>query len=218
MRTSGPVCVLYVLKVPWLLGRTRPLHSPGESVLEIRFHGRGGQGTVVAAEILSKAAFRQGHHVQSFPFFGVERRGAPVTAYARIDDRPVRIKTSITSPDVVVVLDPSLLRSTPVTDGLRSGGTVLLNASKAPEGSTVPAGRLAIVDASAIATRHGIGSRTAPIVNTAVLGALCRVVSVVTLDSMVEAIRESVPAKPDENIAAAREGYEALWIPEEVPA
>lgn len=187
-------------------------------MLEIRFHGRGGQGTVIAAEILSKAAFKEGRNVQSFPFFGVERRGAPVTAYARIDDRPVRVKTSVTAPNVVIVLDPSLLRTVPVTAGLQPGGTILTNLPGHSDAPSLEADRIAIVDASEIATRHGLGSRTAPIVNTAVLGALCRVISEVSLDPMLDAIRESVPVAAEANVAAARDGYDAVTILKEVPA
>ena len=88
-------------------------------MIEIRFHGRGGQGAVLASELLAQAAFLDGKMPQSFPFFGVERRGAPVTAYARIDSKPIGLRTSIRSPDVVVVLDPGLLASTPVAAGRR---------------------------------------------------------------------------------------------------
>ncbi|EQD62299.1 hypothetical protein B1B_07325, partial [mine drainage metagenome] len=96
-------------------------------MLEIRFHGRGGQGAVVASELLAEAVFLDGKVAQSFPFFGVERRGAPVTAFTRIEDHPIQIRSFIEEPDVVVVLDPGLLRDTPVTEGLKPGGLLLVN-------------------------------------------------------------------------------------------
>jgi len=96
-------------------------------MIEIRIHGRGGQGAVIASEVLAMAAFREGKHVTSFPAFGVERRGAPVAAFTRIDDRPIRLKCEIYAPDHVVVLDPSLLQVVDVTAGLKPGGWILVN-------------------------------------------------------------------------------------------
>ena len=177
-------------------------------VLEIRFHGRGGQGTVVASELLAHAAFLDGKSPQSFPFFGVERRGAPVTAYTRIDDRPIGVRTSITHPDVVVVLDPGLLRTTPVADGLKEGGLLLVNSPHPVEELEAPAGvRRASLDAVRIALAHGLGTTMLPIVNTAVLGALARATGAVSLEALSRAIEQFVPARPDENRLAAREGY-----------
>ncbi|MFI5413715.1 MAG: 2-oxoacid:acceptor oxidoreductase family protein, partial [Candidatus Lutacidiplasmatales archaeon] len=142
-------------------------------MIEIRFHGRGGQGAVLASELLAQAAFLDGKAPQSFPFFGVERRGSPVTAFARIDDKPIRVRTSITQPDIVVVLDPGLLKSTPVADGLRPGGLLLINSRHPPAEILAPPGaRRATVDASRIALAHGLGSVTMPVVNTVMLGAL----------------------------------------------
>ena len=103
-------------------------------MIEIRFHGRGGQGAVVASNILAEAAFMEGKDVCSFPFFGVERRGAPVTAFTRVDSRPIRVKSGIYAPDHVIVLDPSLLKAVDVLAGLKKGGIVLVNThSKAAE-------------------------------------------------------------------------------------
>ena len=178
-------------------------------LIEVRFHGRGGQGVVVASEVLANAAFRIGFEVSAFPFFGVERRGAPVTAYARIDNRPIRIKSSIYWPDYVVVLDSSLLRGVDVLEGLKQGGSVLINY---PEGKKLegisPRFRYFVLDATAVATSHGIGSRTAPIVNTAIMGGFAKMCDAVTLDSILESIRELAPAKEEENVAAAKEAYE----------
>ena len=178
-------------------------------MIEVRFHGRGGQGVVVASEVLANAAFRMGFEVSAFPFFGVERRGAPVTAYTRIDSRPIRTKSSIYWPDYVVVLDSSLLKGIDVLEGLKQGGSVLINY---PEGKKLenvsPRFHHFVLDATAVASAHGIGSQTAPIVNTAIMGGFAKMCDVVTLDSVLESIRELAPAKEEENVAAAKEAYE----------
>ena len=172
---------------------------------------------MIAAELLARAAFREGKSVQSFPFFGVERRGAPVTAFSRIDDRPIRLRTSITTPDIVVVLDPGLLKGVPVTAGARPGGLLLVNTERTPDRLGIPFdGRVATVDATSIAIAHGLGSLTQPIVNTAILGALARVGGFVGIESVVAAITEAVPAKPEENAAAARDAYAGVLTPAEV--
>lgn len=177
-------------------------------MIEIRFHGRGGQGAVVASELLAQAAFLDGLEPQSFPFFGVERRGAPVTAYARIDRRPIVLRSRITSPDVVVVLDPGLLKAVPVTLGLKPEGLLLVNSPSPPASlGTSFAGSRASVDATAIALELGLGTTSTPIVNTAVLGALARATGAVTLGSLTGAIERFVPTKPEENRQAAERGY-----------
>ncbi len=187
--------------------------SPSQlgTMIEIRFHGRGGQGAVIASELLAQAAFLDGKWPQSFPFFGVERRGAPVTAYARIDSEPIRVRTEITSPDVVVVLDPGLLATTPVADGLKPGGLLLVN-TRQPAGEIVaPSGvHRAAVDATRIALDHTLGSAMMPIVNTAILGALARTSGAVSLEALSRAIDQFVPTKPEENRLAARAGYTAV--------
>jgi 2-oxoisovalerate/pyruvate ferredoxin oxidoreductase gamma subunit len=192
-------------------------------MIEIRFHGRGGQGAVVASELLAQAAFLDGREPQSFPFFGVERRGAPVTAYARVDARPIALRTRVTEPDVVVVLDPGLLRTVPVTLGLKPAGTLIVNSPLPPASLERSfAGRRASLDATAIALELHLGSPATPIVNTAVLGALARVSGVVSLPSLLEAVRRFVPTKADENARAADRGYHDVAVVEprrvEVPA
>ncbi|MGA8543533.1 MAG: 2-oxoacid:acceptor oxidoreductase family protein [Thermoplasmata archaeon] len=178
------------------------------SVIEIRFHGRGGQGAVIASELLAQAAFLDGKEPQSFPFFGVERRGAPVTAYARIDDRTIQLRTSIERPDVVVVLDPGLLRTTPVIVGLKEGGLLLVNTPQPPETLVAPPSvRRATVDATRIALDHGLGTPSTPIVNTAMLGALAKVTGVVSLDAIHAAVAQFVPSHRPENALASEDGY-----------
>lgn len=174
---------------------------------------------MLAAEILAKAAFLEGKHPQSFPFFGVERRGAPVTAYSRIDDKPVGVRTSITEPDVVVVLDASLLKAVNVTAGLKKDGLLVANTHSPPEAlGKLFAGRVATVDATAIAIAHGLGSRAVPILNTAMLGALVQASGVVRLESVLTAIESSVPAKPTENRAAATDAAKNLRVLQKVVA
>lgn len=178
---------------------------------EIRFHGRGGQGAVVASNILAVAFFLEGRYVQAFPAFGVERRGAPVEAYVRVDECKVVLRTNVYHPDHVVVLDPTLIEVVDVTRGLPAGGTLLLNTDRAPDAYPGLAGfRACCVDASRIALRHGLGSRTHPIVNTAILGAFARATGLVSLDAVCRAIREEVPSHHEENAAAAREAYDGV--------
>ncbi len=179
---------------------------------ELRIHGRGGQGAVIASKLLASALFLEGKAVQSFPAFGVERRGAPVTAFLRVDEEPIRLRCEITEPDDLIVLDPTLIAAVDVTAGLKSGGTVLINSEHSPEacGDLARRFRLATVDASAIARRHGLGSKTQPIVNTAILGAFAAFSGLVSLESVCRAIAEEVPLKSEDNVAAAREAAGAV--------
>ena len=178
-------------------------------MIEVRFHGRGGQGVVVASEVLANAAFKMGFEVSAFPFFGVERRGAPVTAFTRLDKKPIRIKSSIYEPDYVVVLDSSLMRGVDVLEGLRPGGKVLINYPDGKKLEGLPTKySYFVVDATSIALSHGLGSSTAPIVNTAIMGGFACVCDTVSIDSIVESIREEAPVKEEENVAAAREAYD----------
>ncbi len=186
-------------------------------MIEIRFHGRGGQGAVIASELLAQAAFLEGKHPQSFPFFGVERRGAPVTAYTRIDDKPISVRTSITAPDIVVVLDAGLMRTINVMAGLKREGLLLVNTDATPDNiDRTFQGRLATVDATAIALSQGLGSKATPIVNTAILGALARASGVVSLDAVVKAVVKFVPAKQEANAVAAITAHRQVSVLETV--
>jgi 2-oxoacid:acceptor oxidoreductase gamma subunit (pyruvate/2-ketoisovalerate family) len=185
----------------------------GYSMVEIRFHGRGGQGAVKGSDILAMAAFKEGKEVQSFPFFGVERRGAPVTAYTRISDEEIRIHCYIYEPDILVVLDPTLIGAVPITDGLKSKGTIIVNTERQPDSftfSNVENPIIHTVDCSSIALKNGLGTKAAPIVNTAILGAVAKVTDLVKIESIVESIREKLPLKKDENVSAAMETYESI--------
>ncbi|MFN3821439.1 MAG: 2-oxoacid:acceptor oxidoreductase family protein, partial [bacterium] len=168
------------------------------------------------SKLLAVAAFKEGRFVQAFPTFGVERRAAPVKAFVRIDDKPILLRTQIYTPDYVVVMDPSLIQMEDVTQGLKPGGMVLINSHRAPEDYPLSNHyRVVTVDASAIAVRHGLGSLTQPIVNTAILGAVAKVFKIVGIDAVVAAIEEEVSIKTQANVAAAREAYEAAVAPEE---
>ncbi len=182
-------------------------------MIEIRFHGRGGQGAVKGSDILAIAAFKEGKEIQAFPFFGVERRGAPVTAFTRIDDRPIRIHSYIYEPHVLVVLDPTLIGAVPLTDGLQSDGSIILNTTKHPDEfdfSHLQNPHIFTVDCSSIALKYGLGSKESPIVNTTILGAVAKATKLVSIDSIVEAIKEKIPVKPEENGQAARESYQLV--------
>lgn len=181
---------------------------------ELRIHGRGGQGAVVASKFLAAALFREGKSVQSFPAFGVERRGAPVTAFLRLSDGPIYLRCEITEPDDLIVLDPTLVEAVDVTTGLKPGGRVVINSEKEPEEyvELIQRFRVATVDANAIARRHELGSKTQPIVNTAILGAFARATGIVKLDSVCDAIAEDVPLQPEENVKAAREAAAAVRL------
>ena len=173
---------------------------------ELRFHGRGGQGAVIASKLLASALFLEGRSVQSFPAFGVERRGAPVVAYLRVSDEPILLRCEVTAPDDLVILDPTLIGAVDVTAGLAPGGSILINSELKPEAypDLHRRFRVATVDASAIARRHGLGSKTQPIVNTAILGAFAIVSGLVSLDAVCRAIEGEVPQRASDNIAAAR--------------
>ena len=182
-------------------------------MVEIRFHGRGGQGAVLASRVLAAAAFLTDRYVQAFPAFGLERRGAPILAFTRIGDQPIRTRTQIYEPDHVVVLDASLLRLVNVTQGMKPNGWVVVNTDKPPEVlQNLNGFRVAAVNASEIALRHRLGSAVAPIVNTAILGAFARATELITPDDLEEAIRRNVTIKPDKNVLACREAYQAVAL------
>jgi 2-oxoacid:acceptor oxidoreductase gamma subunit (pyruvate/2-ketoisovalerate family) len=184
-------------------------------MIEIRIHGRGGQGAVVASQILAKAAFLEGRYVQAFPQFGVERRGAPVLAFARVSDEPIRLRTHVYHPDHVIVLDPALMDYVDVTTGLDPKGWIVINSPLPPESFPLnESWNLATVAATAIAARHGIGTKTQPIVNTTMVGAFARVTGLVRLEHLERAIGESVPARAEANQEANREAYESVVIRE----
>jgi pyruvate ferredoxin oxidoreductase gamma subunit len=180
-------------------------------MLQIRIHGRGGQGVVTAAEMLSLAAFEQGRHAQAFPSFGSERTGAPVVAYCRIDDHEIRLREPILAPDVLIVQDPTLLHQVDVFQGLKSDGWVLINTRRSFDalgltdiGRHFRHERLTTVPASEIALKH-LGR---PLPNAALLGGFAALSGLVTLDAVVHAIRHTFAgAVGEQNVAAAAEAH-----------
>ena len=181
-------------------------------LVEIRWHGRGGQGAVTSAELLAQAAINEGKYAQAFPSFGPERRGAPVLAFVRIDSKqPIRVRAEITQPDVVVVLDPGLLRIVKVTSGLKSNGMVIINTGKQAEQIRQEFSinwSLATIDATKIA-RELLG---APIVNTTMIGALVKATGVVKLESLFEPLRHRFERLAERNINAMKRAYEETVV------
>jgi len=181
-------------------------------LIEIRWHGRGGQGAVTSAELVAQAAINEGKYAQAFPAFGAERRGAPVVAFIRINsDEPIRVRAEVAEPDVVVVLDPGLLRIENVTSGLKANGMVVVNTKKQPEQIRQDFSinwSLATVDATTIA-RELLG---VPIVNTSMVGALLRATGVVKLESLFEPLRQRFGRLAERNINAMKRAYEETLV------
>jgi pyruvate ferredoxin oxidoreductase gamma subunit len=187
-------------------------------VFEVRWHGRGGQGAVTAAVLLAEAAYLyEGYGgVAAAPSFGAERRGAPVSASTRIDSRPILRRSQVTHPDIVVVLDESLLDVEDVTAGIKAGGTVVVNTANGRLadrfGRTL---RVGLADASAAAQEMGLLASGSVVVNTAILGALCRTTGVVKIDSIAQAILARFNGQAGErNAQAARIAYEQTAVRE----
>jgi pyruvate ferredoxin oxidoreductase gamma subunit len=176
-------------------------------LLEIRFHGRGGQGGVTAANILVDAAILEGKYAQAFPHFGAERRGAPVVAFARISDKPIQIHSRIENPDIVVVLDPKIFDLVDVLEGLKPGGVVVANSVRRPAQN--PQYKYYCVNATQIARDLGLVVSGWPVVNTTMLGALVKATGVVSLDSIKRAIMNNFKGRLGEvNAKAAEQAYE----------
>jgi pyruvate ferredoxin oxidoreductase gamma subunit len=172
-------------------------------IVEIRFHGRGGQGAVTAANLLVDAAIREGKYAQAFPHFGAERRGAPVVAFARISDRPIQVHSQIERPDIVVVLDPRLFEITDVISGLKDGGIIVANAKENPVNDKRY--KVYCVDATRIARELGLVVSGWPVVNTTMLGALSKATGVVSIESIKWAITNYFTGRLGEANALAAE-------------
>lgn len=183
--------------------------------IEMRIHGRGGQGAVVASLILAKAFHIEGYYVQSFPEFGVERRGSPVHAYLRVDKEHIYERTKIYRPNQLIVLDYSILNFIDVAKDISSDSIILINTSKEPSQIDLSLKyKVATVDASAIAVKHKIGTSTNPIANTSILGSYAKFSGLISLESLKEAIKESFSeSKANDNIAAVEEAYEKVLLP-----
>ncbi len=182
-------------------------------MFQIRIHGRGGQGVVSAAEMLSIAAFEEGRHSQAVPSFGSERMGAPVVAYVRIDDKEIELREPVLDPDLLIIQDPTLFGAIDVFAGLRDDGYVLLNTNKTlaelgieEATNRLPAGHVATVPATELALKH----LRRPTPNTVLLGAFTAMSDTVRLESVCDAIMKKFPGKIGEmNVAAAKAAHQA---------
>jgi len=180
-------------------------------MFQVRIHGRGGQGVVSGAEMLSVAAFREGRYAQAFPSFGSERMGAPVMAFCRIDDKAIRLREPVLNPDALIVQDPTLLHQVELFKGLHPGGYMLINSTRGFEELGLAefvrefhASRLCTVPATEIALRH-VGR---PVPNAALLGGFAALSRQIRLESLVAAIRDKFrDSLADKNIAAATEAH-----------
>jgi len=178
---------------------------------EIRIHGRGGQGGVTAAEVLASAAFKEGKWVQAIPFFGAERRGAPVKAFARLSDEPILVRSQVYNPDYVMVLDETLLDIVDVAEGLKKDGIVIVNTTKRPKEISLKQGRVATVDATGIALELQLVVAGLPVLNTTMLGAFAKATDEIKLESVIKAIKEEWSgAAGEKNAKAAALAYERL--------
>jgi pyruvate ferredoxin oxidoreductase gamma subunit len=178
-------------------------------MLEIRIHGRGGQGAVTAAQILAISAFYDGKQSQAFPKFGVERRGAPVEAFCRIDEKTINVRSQVYTPDLILVLEPSLMEAVDVTAGLKDGGTIIVNTSQPVTDKKYSKFKVFCVDASKIA----LEIFKADIVNTAILGAFSKVTGLVSVGAIDKSVEERFAAKPavvDLNKKAIQTVYEQV--------
>lgn len=183
-----------------------------KELLEVRFHGRGGQGVVTASRLLAEAALLEGKFVQGFPLFGPEREGAPVKAFTRISSSPIRTRSQIYTPDIVVVLDPTLVRVENVVDGLKDGGWLIVNTAKRPEAVKSEVGAKVKV-ATVNATRIALEIFGAPRVNAPILGSLVRAVQLVKLDSLMKAARSAFSGRTAEsNIRAIERAYKETML------
>jgi pyruvate ferredoxin oxidoreductase gamma subunit len=181
-------------------------------MFQIRIHGRGGQGVVSGAEMLSVAAFLEGRYAQAFPSFGSERMGAPVMAFCRIDDKEIRLREPVLAPDALIVQDPTLLHQVDLFEGLSARGYILINSTRTFDElglggfvRGVQRYRLCTLPATELALKH-VG-RALP--NAALLGGFAAISGVVSLNSVIAAIREKFPAViAEKNVAAATAAFE----------
>lgn len=180
-------------------------------MFQVRIHGRGGQGVVSGAEMLSVAAFLEGRYAQAFPSFGSERMGAPVMAFCRIDDREIRLREPVIDPDALIIQDPTLLHQVDLFKGLPAKGYIVINSTRgfdeiglAEFARLHDPARLCTVPATELALKHV----NRPVPNAALLGAFAALSGQIRLDSLVAAIRDKFPrAIADANVAAASEAY-----------
>jgi len=179
-------------------------------LIEIRFHGRGGQGAAIASSIIADAIFRMGKEVQSFPMFGVERRGAPVASFIRIDDKRIYVRCEVYEPDHVVVLDPTLIQAVDVTSGLKPGGILLVNSDLKAEQLGIKGNyKVLTFDGNSVAVEFGLGSKAQPIANTVMIGAFAKAFGQLDMNLLYDCIMESFPPYlAKKNADAAKKAFE----------
>ena len=180
-------------------------------LIEVRWHGRGGQGVVTVSRLLAHAALLDGKYAQAFPEFGPERAGAPVTGFTRISDEPIMIHSRIYTPNVVVLIDPTLLGKVNVTEGLVKGGLLVMNTEQEPEElkKTLKVEDIKVYTVNA--TRIALDILGRPIYNTAMLGALVKVSPLASMDSLMKVVKERFPgAVGEKNIAVMKRAYEEV--------
>ena len=179
-------------------------------MIEMTLYGRGGQGGVTLAKLVATAYFLRGKDAQAFGVYAAERSGAPIQAYIRIDDVEITNHNQIREPDHVIVVDPTLVEAIDITEGLKDGGVIIINSEKEAASFKFPARfKVATVNATGIAVKHKLGTMASPIVNTAIVGAVIKILGLTRLDSLLQAIKEGIPTKPEDNMAAAEEAYGA---------
>jgi len=186
-----------------------------EHLVEIVFHGRGGQGSVTAANLFVAAALKDGNKgVQAFPFFGAERRGAPVKAFARISDEEIHLRSEIYNPDIVIVLDESIMDIVDVLKGLKRNGKILINTRKKPDNFNFSKKyNVATVDATGIAIKHEILVGGIPVVNTPILGAVPKILDRVKLSSIQTVVRSKWKGEGGErNVKATKDAYDEVEV------
>jgi pyruvate ferredoxin oxidoreductase gamma subunit len=175
---------------------------------EVRWHGRGGQGAWTASELLAKAAIHEGKYIQSFPEFGPERMGAPMRAFTRISDKPINMHCSIYNPQVAVVLDPTLLNTVPVAEGLTEEGLLIVNTQESPAEIREKLGLTEQTVWTVAATDIAVRILGRPITNTAMLGAVARAAEIVDLKSLEKVVKERFPAKiAEKNVEVVKVAY-----------
>ncbi len=181
-----------------------------KNMLEIRIHGRGGQGAVVASQILGFAFFLEGRYSQAFPTFGAERRGAPVAAFVRVSEEVIHLRSQVLQPDYVLVLSAKLAHTVDVTSGIRPGGIVLINSHKGPEEYSYPEEdcRIVTMNINEIAIRNGLGQKSMPMVNAPILGAFAGISKAVSLQALQKSLPRFIPANLPGNEKALQEAFE----------
>ncbi len=179
-----------------------------ERMIQIKFLGKGGQGIVVASEILARACFEENLYPQCFSLYGGERRGATVASFVRVDQRKIYLKCDIDRPDHLILLDKSLFNEKEVIEQIDPGGSLLLNLEKNHPLGALKAFKVGRINALEISKKNGLGA----IVNTAILGAYVRLTNIISLDTLLRVISETVPTAADQNVMAAKEAYERLSV------